>query len=151
VAQALAELAQALARPLQRGLRIAAGIGLDQRAQILHQAGIRRAERLAPIAWPAHAAFRHIFPAQSGKTRRLHHRADSAVPSRYRLSRTKTATAALVQLRREHLETLPNRPFINHPTLISYCESTGNPANQKNTSQASPYSRTVPKSVCLIV
>src|SRR5215475_14278198 len=38
VAQALAELAKALARPLQRRLRIAAGIGLDQRAQILHQA-----------------------------------------------------------------------------------------------------------------
>ena len=136
--QALAELAQALARPLQGRLRITAASGLDQRAQIVQQARIGHAERLAPTAYPAHPAFRHILPAQfsqsaangaASKTCRPHHRSDPAVPSRYRLGGTKTATAALVQLRREHLETLPNRPFINHPTLISYCESTGNPAN----------------------
>jgi hypothetical protein len=44
---ALAELAHALARPQQRGLRIAACRRFDQQAQIVEQARIRRAQRPA--------------------------------------------------------------------------------------------------------
>ena len=57
-AQRFAELAQALAGPQQRRLRVAARCRLDQRAQIVDEFRIGFARRLAAAARPAHA--RHI-------------------------------------------------------------------------------------------
>jgi hypothetical protein len=53
VAQALTELAQALACPKQQRLRIVPGLWLDQRAKIIEQTRIRLAQRLATATGPA--------------------------------------------------------------------------------------------------
>ena len=55
VAQAPAELAQALACPQQRRLRVAPRLRLDQATQIVEQARIGLAHRLAPAARAANS------------------------------------------------------------------------------------------------
>ena len=55
IAQALAEVAQALAGPEQWRLRIAARIGLDERAQILDEVGVCCGQPLEPVAWTPHS------------------------------------------------------------------------------------------------
>src|SRR6202051_1742279 len=114
VAQALAELAQALASPQQRRLRCASRLWLDQRAQVIEQACIRLAQRLATPAHPAHSL--HIWrfastqfgqPTSDRATRTAvgaHHRNTPAMSGRRRLGARKTPSPAFIEQRSERLK-----------------------------------------------
>ncbi len=124
IAQALAEVAQALAGPEQWRLRIAARIGLDERAQILDEVGVCCGQPLAPTAWMTHsigvagapnAQLVQSAPDRAArKTRDPRHRGYTAPPRRLRLCRRKTSQRALVQHRSERLEAQANGRFGNH-------------------------------------
>jgi hypothetical protein len=141
VAQALRNLAQALAGPQQRRLRIAACLRLDQRPQIIDQFGIGFGERLAAAAMPTHAAAvrrvtrRHLVQTAADRAAsdpgRAHHRGDTPWTRRDGLGCRKTTPALLVQYRSERLEAQSNRRFVNHPNLVSCDGSPGNPGAQK--------------------
>ena len=128
VAQALAELAQALASPQQRRLRIAPRLRLDQRAQIIEQARIRLAQRLATTARPAYPLHIGRFTrAQFGQStsdratrdaRGTHDRNNPAMSGRRRLGCRETPPSALVQHRRERLKALAYGRFVNHAKTI---------------------------------
>jgi hypothetical protein len=87
VAQALTELAQALACPKQQRLRIVPGLWLDQRAKIIEQTRIRLAQRLATATGPAdplcigclaRAQFRRSMSDRAARDAHgAHHRADA--------------------------------------------------------------------------
>ncbi len=128
VAQPLAELAQALAGPQQRRLRVATGRGLDQGAQVLDQAGIARHLRSAASAGPADALrVDRLAAAQFGERAtdraarqpgRSGHRRDAAMPRGERLGGGKSAPPALIEHRIERLETLANGRFVNHSSRL---------------------------------
>ena len=128
VAQAPAELTQALASPQQWRLRIAARLRLDQRAQIIEQARIRLAQRPATAAWPAHAVTsERLACAQFGQstsdgaarnTCSARDRTDPTTPSRFRLDRRKTPPPALVEHWSERLKALAYGRFVNHAKTI---------------------------------
>jgi hypothetical protein len=128
VAQALAELAQALASPQQRRLRIAARLWLDQRAQIIKQTRIRLAQKLTTTARPAYplhirrfarAQFRQSTTDRATRDARgAHHRNNPAMSGRRRLGCRKTPPPALVKQRSERLEALAYGRFVNHAKTL---------------------------------
>jgi hypothetical protein len=128
VAQALAKLAQALASPPQRRLRIAPRLRLDQRAQIIQQARIRLAQRLTTAARPAYPLHvRRLTRAQFGQsmsdratrdTRGAHDRNNPTMSGRRRLGCRKTPSPALVEHRTESLKALAYGRFVNHAKTI---------------------------------
>ena len=101
---------------------------LDQRAQIIEQACIRLAHRLATTAGPAYPLrIRRLARAQFGHSAAdraaryaggTHDRADPAMPGRRRLSRRKPAPPALVEHRGERFEALAYGRFVNHAETI---------------------------------
>jgi hypothetical protein len=109
-------------------LRIAARLRFDQHAQIIEQARIRLAQRLATAARPAD-------PLRSGRVARTqfgqstsdraardargtHHRADPAMTRRSRLGRRKTPPPAFVKYWSKRLKALAYRRFVNHTKTI---------------------------------
>ena len=135
--QPVGKLAQALGRPQQRRLRIAARHRLNQLAQVLEQAWVRDRERLAAATWPANTpSFWHNCAAQIGQASSnraarnpgdARHRAHSAVPGRLRLGRRQTPSALLVKHRFQRLVAQPNRRFIDHAAALHTPIHGGNP------------------------
>ena len=137
VAQALAELAQALACPQQRRLRIAPRLRLDQSTQIVEQARIGLAHGLAPAARAANSS--HIgrlagaqFPqATTDRAARNSCRAidrpDPAKARRHSLGCRKAPPSAFVEHRRQRLIALSYRRLVNHDTTIDSLSNSRNP------------------------
>jgi hypothetical protein len=109
VAQPARQLAQALAGPQKRRLRIAARLRFDQRTQIIQKARIRLAQRLAPSAQPAcPPRFRPLIGPQFGQSaadraarnaRGACDRTDPAIPGRRRFGRRKPPKPTLIEHR----------------------------------------------------
>jgi hypothetical protein len=109
-------------------LRIAARLRFDQHAQIIEQAGIRLAHRLATAARPAYPLrIRRLTRAQFGQSTSdraardacgTHDRNDPAMPGRRRLRCCKTPPPALVEHRSKRLVALAYGRFVNHPKTI---------------------------------
>jgi hypothetical protein len=105
--QPLAELAQALAGPQERRLWIAARLRLDQRAQIIEQARIRLAQRLATTPRSAHplridrlAGTQFVERPTNGAARQARgtrHRCNTTAARRHRLGRRKPPPTPLVE------------------------------------------------------
>src|SRR5204862_2000753 len=103
------QLAQALRRPQQRSLGIAARRRLDQTAQIIQQRRILGHKRLAATTGPPHAITIYRLAAaqldKSASNRAARHasalgnRQDPAMPRSQRLRRRKPATPALIKKR----------------------------------------------------
>jgi len=109
-------------------LRIAPRLGFDQRAQIIEQARIRLAQRLAANAGPAYPLrIRRLTRAQFGQStsdraardaRGARDRADPTMPRRCRLGCRKTPPRTLVEHRNQRLKTLAYGRFVNHAKTI---------------------------------
>jgi hypothetical protein len=109
-------------------LRIAPRLRFDQRPQVVEQARIRLAQRLAAAAWPAYPLrIRHLARAQLGQStsdraardaRGAHDRGDPAMPGRRCLGRRKPPPTPLVEHRSERLEALVYGRFVNHAKTI---------------------------------
>ena len=138
-AQARGEFAQTLARPKQRRLRIPARRRLDQRTQIIEQARIHLAQRLASAARPAHAV--HILylpstqfaqPTTDRAARQAcgaHDSTNAATTGCYSLGCRQTPQAALVQHRSKRFEPLADGRFINHADMIYASQLRWNPSH----------------------
>jgi hypothetical protein len=131
------EPAQALARPAQRRLRIAARRRLDQSLQIRNQRDILRHCRLTSTAQTANtprqqilAAGQFLQPAADRARRHTgcrRHRSDPAIASRDSLGGGNQPTATLIQERRNRFKPLTDRKYVNHNYKIRYSQSFGNP------------------------
>src|SRR5208337_1857027 len=150
--------AQALARPAQRRHRIAARVGLDQRVQIVEQAGVRFRQRFASPSWTANPTGRRrrrveFLQAASDRTRGdardAGDRGYAPTPRRSSFRRSEKPSLPFIQLRQyrciaraEFLE----RIFINHPQSYDAPPPQGIPAASLSGHNRFSYSLTNPKS-----
>src|SRR5512132_2912841 len=129
LAQAPSELADALGRPQQRPLRIAARLAVDQPLEIVKQRRIALGAPLGAGTRLAHAARRQLLRgvklAQAAADRVLSHpagprdRGDPTTPMRTRLSRRPDPPLTLVKRPGHRPEPLTDRALIDHRTRDS--------------------------------
>src|SRR5208283_580150 len=149
--------AQALARPAQRRHRIAARVGLDQRVQIIEQAGVRFRQRFASPSWTANPTGRRrrrveFLQAASdrarGDARDAGDRGYAPTPRSPGFRRGEKPSLSFIQLRQYRciaLLELLERIFINHPQSYDAPPPQGIPAASLSGQNRFSYSLTNPK------
>jgi hypothetical protein len=136
--QSSGQLAQALRRPQQRRLRIAAGRRFNQAAQIIEQRRILDRQRLASAARPPYPIrlgrravpqFEKLAPDRAARhAGNLRDDRNPTTACRQRFRRRIPPTATLVQKRIERLKPNPNRFVVNHESFLYPSSRKGNPS-----------------------